>query len=164
MAENFLNFDLSTEQSLVDEVDDKGFTPLLWAAAYGQLASLNLLIENGANIHYKGPMGENALHLASASGHTHIVKVLLSLEVDVNETDEVCKPKVKSQVSKCQIFSQDGNSALMYAAYGDFKSCAKELLENGADVTLTNSNLDTVYSITVKRKCKEGKLWRHNSF
>lgn len=47
----------------------------------------------------------------------------------------------------------------MFAAYGDHKSCAKELLENGADLTLENCNLDTVYSISVKRKCKEGNLY-----
>lgn len=73
----------------MNEIDDKGLTPLLWAATYGQLASVNLLIEKGANIHYKGPTGENALLLASANGHTHIVKVLLSLGANVNEVDEV---------------------------------------------------------------------------
>lgn len=47
----------------------------------------------------------------------------------------------------------------MFAAYGDHQSCVKELLVNGADLSLENSNLDTAYDISVKRRCKEGMFY-----
>ena len=55
------------------------------------------------------------------------------------------------------IFFQDGNSALMFAAYGGHKAVVKELLEHGADVTLVNCNLDTAYDIATKLKRTESK-------
>lgn len=47
----------------------------------------------------------------------------------------------------------------MFAAYGDHQSCVKELLANGADLSLENSNLDTAYDISVKRRCKESMFY-----
>ncbi|KAI2808497.1 hypothetical protein RDWZM_005766 [Blomia tropicalis] len=130
-------FASNLDSTLVNIPDDNGLTPILWAAFNGQLVSLNLLHTHGADPHYKGPSGENALSMASANGHTHVVKALLGLGVNVNATDE------------------DGNTALMYAAYKDHKSCVQELLDHGADLTLENSNLDTAFDISVKRGCKE---------
>lgn len=44
----------------------------------------------------------------------------------------------------------------MYAVYGDHKTCVQELLNNNADITAENSNLDTAYSISVKRNFHTG--------
>ena len=74
---------------MINKVDENGLTPILWAAAFGQMAALNLLLANGANPNYRGPSGENAILFASANGHCHIVKILLALNVNVNSTDEV---------------------------------------------------------------------------
>ena len=54
------------------------------------------------------------------------------------------------------LFAKDGNSALMFAAFGNHALCANELLKAGADVTLENSNLDTVFSISIKKQSKQG--------
>ena len=123
----------------VNEVDKNGLTPVLWAASYGQLDSLKLLIQKGANVHYVNPENQSsALILAAAKGHSSVVKHLLTLsETNINHVDE------------------DGNSALMFAVYGDFKNCVKDLLDYGADITLVNSNLDTAYQIAIKRGLKE---------
>lgn len=73
----------------IDEVDDNGLTPLLWAASYGQLSTVKLLLSKGANPRIKGNSGQTALLLATASGHVHVVKELIAVGVDVNQTDEV---------------------------------------------------------------------------
>ena len=73
----------------IDEVDDNGMTPLLWAASYGQLSTVKLLLSKGANPRIRANNGETALLLATASGHVHVVKELIASGVDVNETDEV---------------------------------------------------------------------------
>lgn len=46
----------------------------------------------------------------------------------------------------------------MYAVYGDYKTCVQELLNNNADITAENSNLDTAYSIAVKRNFHSGNV------
>ena len=57
------------------------------------------------------------------------------------------------------LFAKDGNSALMFAAFSNHALCANELLKAGADVTLENSNLDTVFSISIKKQSKQGMDW-----
>lgn len=81
--------DLIVDLSYVNKVDEKGLTPIFWAASYGQLASLKLLQAHGADVNYKGPFGETALLLASANGHSNIVKELILRGVNVNDVDEV---------------------------------------------------------------------------
>lgn len=126
----------------VNQVDKNGLTPILWAASYGQLDSVKLLQQKGGNIHYVNPQNQtNALILAAAKGHSSVVKHLLTLsETNINHADD------------------DGNTALMYAVFGDFKNCVKDLLDYGADVTLVNSNLDTAYEIAIKRGFRDVQM------
>lgn len=78
-----------TDNKVVNKIDEKGLTPILWAASYGQLASIQTLYQHGANIHFKGATGENALMLAASNGHLAVIKHLISLGIDLDETDEV---------------------------------------------------------------------------
>ncbi|KAK7076586.1 Ankyrin repeat A protein 2 [Halocaridina rubra] len=124
----------------VDEVDANGFTPLMWAASYGQLPTVKLLMQHRANISYEGEDGETALLLASSNGHHEIVKLLISCGADANHVDHM------------------GNTALMYAAYGDHSHCANELLDHGADITMVNVAGSTAFGITANRGTKQVQL------
>ena len=73
----------------INSVDDYGLTPLLWACANGQLASVEYLVSLKADLDAVGHHGENGLLFASCYGYHDIVKLLLKLRVDVNYTDEV---------------------------------------------------------------------------
>ena len=53
---------------------------------------------------------------------------------------------------------QMGNSPLMYAAHGDHSHCGNELLEHGADITLTNVAGSSAFSICVSRGSKQSKI------
>lgn len=120
----------------LDEQDENGFTPLMWAAAYGQLATVRLLLELGASVSIFGKYKETALLFASASGHAAIVKELIKHKANIDEKDE------------------DGNTALMYAAYNNHAVCVHELLNCGADMTLENDTFETVYDIAISKRCK----------
>jgi len=54
-----------------------GGTPLLVAAAFGQVEAAKLLIEKGANVNARSNDGATALHGAAFFCHTEIVKLLL---------------------------------------------------------------------------------------
>ena len=72
-----------------DQEDENGLTPLIWAAAYGQLITIKMLLEKNANPKHKGKHGETALAFAASNGHVHVVKFLLTTCVNVDEIDEV---------------------------------------------------------------------------
>lgn len=69
-------------------MDEYGLTPVLWAASYGQLESLNKLKDHGANLNLKGPTSETALMLAAANGHSHVFKALI-VHGNIDDVDEV---------------------------------------------------------------------------
>jgi len=122
--------DVKNEKS-VDVCDGEGLTALHWAAAYGQIASVQLLIDFGAEIDKLGPEGETPLLLAANGGHHDVVRLLLNKAARVNHTDDV------------------GNTALMYASSGNHPHCCNELLLRGADVTMVNHCNDSAYNLAV---------------
>lgn len=62
----------------------------MWAAGYGQLGSVKLLLKHGANPNFKGPHRETPLHFSAAHGHHDVVKLLLNNNADPNACEEVC--------------------------------------------------------------------------
>lgn len=82
--------DIRNEPS-VDVCDEDGLTALHWAAAYGQISSVNLLLAHGATIDKLGPEGETPLLLAANGGHHEVVRILLNGGAEVNCTDHVRK-------------------------------------------------------------------------
>lgn len=84
-------FSFVSVEGKIDCPDENGLTPLMWSAAYGQLAAVQLFLKYGAKIDARGPEGETALLLASAAGHHDIVRLLLSEGAALNHSDDVSK-------------------------------------------------------------------------
>ncbi|XP_055642728.1 DNA-binding protein RFXANK [Toxorhynchites rutilus septentrionalis] len=116
----------------VDALDSNGFVPLHWACFYGQLASVQILINCGAKINRQAIDMITPLLLAAAGGHHEIVRLLLQKGALVNHMDIM------------------GNTALMYAAAGNHPHTCNELLNRGANFTDTNEDDETAYSLAVK--------------
>ncbi|XP_033019478.1 ankyrin repeat family A protein 2 isoform X1 [Lacerta agilis] len=106
------------QENVINHTDEEGFTPLMWAAAHGQIAVVEFLLQNGADPQILGKGRESALSLACSKGYTDIVKMLLDCGVDVNEYD------------------WNGGTPLLYAVHGNHVKCVKILLEHGADPTI----------------------------
>lgn len=69
----------------IDHADERGRTPLTWAAAHGQYAVAKLLLDRGANVHHRSPTtGACALGFASMQGHAELVTLLLDRGADVD--------------------------------------------------------------------------------
>ncbi|XP_051028409.1 ankyrin repeat family A protein 2 isoform X2 [Acomys russatus] len=124
------------------EQDEEGFTPLMWAAAHGQIAVVEFLLQNGADPQLLGKGRESALSLACSKGYTDIVKMLLDCAVDVNEYD------------------WNGGTPLLYAVHGNHVKCVKMLLENGADPTIETDSGYNSMDLAVALGYRSGEYFR----
>uniref|UniRef100_G1MZ25 Regulatory factor X associated ankyrin containing protein n=2 Tax=Meleagris gallopavo TaxID=9103 RepID=G1MZ25_MELGA len=104
-------------ENLVNKPDERGFTPLIWAAAFGEIETVRHLLEWGADPHMLAKERESALSLASMGGYTDIVIMLLERNVDIN------------------IYDWNGGTPLLYAVRGNHVKCVEALLARGADLT-----------------------------
>jgi len=74
---------------LVSPDDDRGRTPLHFAASNGRLEVACYLLDRGADIHTKDERGGTALWLACHSGHVGMVELLVSRGADPTKTNSV---------------------------------------------------------------------------
>ncbi|XP_076333942.1 SAM_USH1G_HARP domain-containing protein Sans isoform X1 [Tachypleus tridentatus] len=63
--------------------DEDGMTPTLWAAYYGQLEALRLLVGRGGDPDKCDYFGNTALHCATANGHMNCVSFLVNFGVNL---------------------------------------------------------------------------------
>ncbi|XP_049983620.1 DNA-binding protein RFXANK isoform X2 [Alexandromys fortis] len=103
--------------NLINKPDERGFTPLIWASAFGEIETVRFLLEWGADPHILAKERESALSLASMGGYTDIVRLLLDRDVDIN------------------IYDWNGGTPLLYAVRGNHVKCVEALLARGADLT-----------------------------
>jgi hypothetical protein len=62
----------------VDAPDWRGYTPLMWASAVGNVEMVRLLLERGARADAQAPDGTTGLILAAGNGFIDIVRLLLA--------------------------------------------------------------------------------------
>ena len=75
------------DECYITEVPSGGFTPLLFAARVGDLASARLLVAAGADVNEAAPDGAGALALAALSGHGAVGALLLDHGADPNAAE-----------------------------------------------------------------------------
>ncbi|HWA23620.1 MAG TPA: ankyrin repeat domain-containing protein [Caulobacterales bacterium] len=68
----------------VFELDQGGYTPLLFAARSGDAGSARLLLDAGADVNDSAPDGTSALVVATLSGQSEVAKLLLDKGADPN--------------------------------------------------------------------------------
>lgn len=108
---------LSGKSSKYDLVDEKGNTPLMYAAMKGDNERIKFLINNGANVNLAN-RGYTPLSTSSAMGHTKTVRLLIENGANINTV------------------SDDGITPLMQASINGHTKTARFLIENGANRSL----------------------------
>lgn len=76
------------EQS-IDAIDEHSYTPLHWACFYGQLSSVQVLLNCGADVNKLAPEMVSPLILAASGGHHDVAKLLLQSGADAHHMDIV---------------------------------------------------------------------------
>ena len=141
-------------------------TPLYWACLYGLLELCKLLLDNNADPNETTGQYGSALHAAIASGHNHIVQLLLDRKADFQTYRRYIGNFVNGELNSLQVAAHTSNTAALTAlmaagaeinsvgghfgtalhtssANRDIK-CIKLLLEHGADVNITALGHTTV--------------------
>eukprot|EP00282_Hemiselmis_andersenii_P041255 CAMPEP_0172064352 /NCGR_PEP_ID=MMETSP1043-20130122/10057_1 /TAXON_ID=464988 /ORGANISM="Hemiselmis andersenii, Strain CCMP441" /LENGTH=492 /DNA_ID=CAMNT_0012724389 /DNA_START=135 /DNA_END=1609 /DNA_ORIENTATION=- len=132
------------------EAKDKiGFTPLHFAACYGQHQVLDWLIERGSDVGSKNDVNWTPLHVAARNGHLDCVVALLARGADVNAVDAhgwtplhngCCSSnlavtnKLLQVGARVDVKDSDGWTALHFATRFNNVDIIEALLDAGADV------------------------------
>lgn len=96
----------------VNEQDEHGWTPLNWAAGKGDVETVKLLLEKGADITLTGRDMRNPLMIAKAASRKEVAEVLTEAEkekgvwVDPRETRPYCKAYYLKDLRKFEAWSE----------------------------------------------------------
>src|SRR5262249_49926589 len=124
-------------------------TALMWAAAEGHVAVVDLLLKAGADPQATlANSGFNPFFFAVREGRIEVVRTLLKAGVDVNATMDPRKPSGKGP--------RKGTSALMLAVENGHFDLALVLLEAGADPNDQRSGFTPLHALTWVRKPNRG--------
>ncbi|MEZ0327389.1 MAG: ankyrin repeat domain-containing protein [Fimbriimonas sp.] len=106
--------ELSASEADLTQFSDDGFFPLGYAAFFGHIDAVKLLLERGAAVDQvsKNPLGVTPLHAALANGHKEIARVLIRAGADVGASQ-----------------GGEGWTALHYCAYSGDRETAEFILE-----------------------------------
>lgn len=127
--------------------DERGWTPLIIAAANGKEKLTQLLIHSGARLTARDVNGFTPLHWAAFKGMSAIVELLLSKEVDIDSQSkfkwtplmqactkghmEVCSMLV-SAGARLDLANSDGLTSLQMATSKGYQSVVELLTAHGA--------------------------------
>jgi ankyrin repeat protein len=118
----------------VDRIDDFGLTALMRAAAWGQTAAVDALLQAGATPSFMNG-GKTALHLAAARGHVDVIRALVRAKADVNAR-----------------FSATDETPLFAAVKAEQPESTRALIDLGADTTAGDGSMTAL----------EYAIWRAN--
>ncbi|KAI9668917.1 MAG: hypothetical protein M1829_005229 [Trizodia sp. TS-e1964] len=145
------------KQLIVEKIADNvsNWTPLMVAAANGDVETIKRLLKVGADIEAASNNGETALMLGASKGHLDVVKILLgsganidatngkgwtTLMVSVREKDEKTVDLLLSNGADVNHLSPDRWTALAEATFRGQTSIMALLLRCGADTESKSSH------------------------
>jgi uncharacterized protein len=161
-----LRNDVETARSLldagaeVDTADAHGRTPIMLAARFGAVATLDLLVGRGANLAHRSDLGVTPLRCAVEHGQTEAAAALLQAGANPNETypgDSEYTPLMKAAflgdfetTATLVSYQADVNqtapgnyTALHKASIHANRTILQVLLEAGADIDARDMEGDT---------------------
>ncbi|HLU11028.1 MAG TPA: ankyrin repeat domain-containing protein [Oceanobacillus sp.] len=147
----FAGNDVLTRIRLVDE----GWKELIPAAANGDRARVDELLEMGVDVNAADETGLTALMAASHTGETDVVNVLLQAQSTVDKQDaegytalmfacnagnQDCVRALINHGAQVNLLDNTGSTPLMFAAQHGYTDIVRLLLEHGADKTIVGEH------------------------
>lgn len=113
--------------------DQKGYTPLIYAAYYGHETLVNILLKNNADPCAKDKRGNKALMGAIFKGNLSVAYRLMKSDCVINQKNNV------------------NQTALMYASLFNRKEIVKELIKKGEKPTAKDINGNSAIEVARKQ-------------
>lgn len=138
--------------SLLESLDEEGYSPLQWAALNNRLSIVTYLIDQGVNVNIQDRVSkQTALHWAAVRGSLECMTALLrhdQTDAKVVDSKGYSLCHVAAQYGQTEILYHafmkynldvdapdvDGRTPLHWAAYKGHRDCVKLLIMTGADV------------------------------
>lgn len=111
---------ISVGGGMMDQVDQRGYAPLHYAAACGYVEHVRKLLSLGAQVNIRDKQGNTPLHWAVAYNQLEIATMLLTQ-----------KPTTKQQVNGANVCNDDGRTPLHWACAMGFQQLVSLLVEAG---------------------------------
>eukprot|EP01036_Dinobryon_divergens_P032240 gene32240-41786_t len=146
----------------VNATDEGGWTALMYSIHRGQVETVKLLLDRGANVDARNVDGWSPLWIAAHYGHVEILKMLLAKGAKIESTDNdgwtaLISAAASGQTNAVACLLQEGanveardefgNTALMKAACRGHWGTTKLLLEKGATRDATDGAGKTAVEI-----------------
>lgn len=103
-----------------NELNNDGYSPLLFAFLYENVEIIQFFLDNGADIHTESNSKEGVIHVAVRTKNLEVLELSLEYGADIDKQNK------------------SGNTALHDAAINNNSGAVKLLVENGADVSIKN--------------------------
>ena len=104
---------------MISQVDRRGKSALIWAAASGDSGTIDLLLRYGADPFVVDREGETALHLAARAGCRQCIATLISCGIDVSHRDNWGRTALETLV---EVFDDVELAELIVKNGGDVKN------------------------------------------
>ncbi len=135
----------------VRHTNAEGETPLMVVARTGNVESAKLLIAAGADVNAKEEWGgQSALMWAAAQSQPEMVKLLLTkgADPDARGLERDWQRRILTE-PRPKDMNRGGFTALLYAAREGCIACARNLVEGGADIDITDPERVTSLALAI---------------
>lgn len=112
-------------ENVINLQDEEGFTPLMWAAAHGQIAVVEFLLQN---------VWQRSSSRTNLSFKNILIYILYSRYIDMLFSDSFCMHTSSQQGADPNLLAKGRESALSLACSKGYTDILKMLIDCGVDV------------------------------
>ncbi len=131
-VKNLIHYIMNIDSSLIEAKNSFGSSPLHDATWSGQLAIIDYLLKQGADLKTKDIYDQTLMHAAAWNGHLKLVKYFFEKGLSLEEKD------------------QKGKTPLLSAAQNNHFKVVKFLISKGADSAAQDNEGDNIFLIAAK--------------